>query len=263
MLLDINSYIGHWPFIQRTHNTLEGRLERMDRFGIDVAVVSSLNGVFYKNPQSANEELHEAIRSKRAHADRFVPFAVINPIYASWKTHFNVCLQRMGMKGIRIYPKYHGYDLTDPTCIELVKRSRDAGLPVAVSLRMVDSRPSSWLDLSRKTEWALKDALPVIRAVPDAKFIIVNVSNSTALADEDAALLKKTDFVMDTSGRNILDLGGLIRTYGKDKFGFGTHAPMLDEVTGLLRIESLRDDEADAVAKEDLRSGNARRILRM
>ena len=152
MLVDVNSYIGHWPYRQRKYNRCAARLERMNRFHVDVSVVSNLNGIFYKNPQSANEELHQEIRSNKVFKDRFIPFAVINPIYASWRMHFETSTVEMGMKGIRLYPQYHGYDLTNASCVELVKRSRDRGLPVAIGLRMVDSRPSSWLDLDRNKE---------------------------------------------------------------------------------------------------------------
>lgn len=263
MLVDVNSYIGHWPFRQRDYNTCEGRVERMDRFGIDQAIVSNMNGIFYKNPQSANEELHDAIKARRQFQDRLIPFAVINPIYASWKSHFDASVDKMAMRGIRLYPRYHGYELTNPACIELVKRARDKGLPVALCLRMVDSRPSSWLDLERKEEWALRNVVPIVKAVPDAKYIIVNVANSTALSPEDTEILKRADVIMDTSGRNIIDLGAMIATYGKEKFAYGTHAPILDDVTGLLRIESLRADEADEQTKALLRSGNIKRMLKI
>ena len=63
MLLDINSYIGHWPFKRLRYNTCASLLERMNQFGVDVSVISSLNGIFYKNTQSSNEELHEEIGS--------------------------------------------------------------------------------------------------------------------------------------------------------------------------------------------------------
>lgn len=259
MLIDGNAYIGHWPFRKFRYNTLEGLLGRMIEFGTDVSVVSSLNGVFYKNTQSANEELYESLRSKRSYGDRFVPFAVINPIYNGWRDDFAVSTGRFGMKGIRLYPKYHGYELDNPFCVELVKMARDKGLPVSFSLRMVDSRPSSWLDI--EDEWSLKEVIPIMRSVPDAKYLVVNVANGTLLGDEDAALFRKTEVVMDTSGRNIVNPGELLRTYGKEKLCFGTHCPILDYFTGLLRIESLREDEADAATKELIRSGNLKRIL--
>jgi len=102
VLLDINAYVGHWPFKQLKYNSCKTMLERMNTFGVDVSVISNLNGVFYKNTQSANEELHEEIRSDRRFGNRFIPFAVINPIYAGWRDDLEICVNEMGMKGLRI-----------------------------------------------------------------------------------------------------------------------------------------------------------------
>ena len=66
---------------------------------------------------------------------------------------------------------------------------------------------------------------------------------------------------MDTSGRGIINFGELLIKYGKDKFCFGTHSPILDYCTALLRIESLRENEADEKTKDLLRSGNIKRML--
>ncbi len=259
MLIDSNAYIGHWPFLQLKYNNFPALSERMKEFGTDKAVVSSLNGIFYKNTQFANEELYEEIRTKKSYLERFIPFAVINPIYNGWRNDFETSITKMGMKGIRLHPIYHGYDLENPACIELVKLARDRGIPIALSLRMVDSRPSSWLDVEK--EWTLASVMPIIRAVPDAKFMILNLANNVILDEKDTALIKSANVIMDTSGRNVLDLGGLLKTYGKEKFCFGTHSPVLDYCTGLLRIESLRPDEGDEATKNLLRSGNLRRFL--
>lgn len=259
MLIDGNAYIGHWPFRQYTYNTPDALLGRMKEFGTDMSVMSSLNGIFYKNTQHANEELIMAIRGKKAFRDRFIPFGVINPVYGGWRDDFKICTTAMGMKGIRIYPKYHRYDLLNPACIELVKMCRDKGLPVVLSLRMVDRRPSSWMDLD--TEWSLKDVMPLVRAVPDARYLIVNVANSIALSAEDLVLFKKADLLMDTSGRSLADWVSLLQEFGPEKFCFGTHSPLLDYFTGLLRIESLWDGEADEKTKDLLRFGNLSRML--
>ena len=259
MLIDINANVGHWPFRQTNCNTCKALVERMDKFGVDLSVVSSMNGIFYKDTQAANEELHKEINSNRRFRDRFIPFAVINPIYAGWKNDLDICHAKMGVKGIRLYPLYHDYELTDPSCIELVKSARDRSLIVAFTLRMVDSRPRSWMDIDK--EWSLKDIVPIIKEVPDAKYLALNISRGIKLSDEETKLFKNADIVFDTSGRNISNLGELINKFGKDMFAFGTHTPILDYLTGLLRIESLRTNEADEATKELLRSGNAKRTI--
>jgi uncharacterized protein len=266
MLIDMNAYVGHWPFQQLQYNTCEKLLKRMNQFGVDVSVISNLNGIFYKNTQSANEELYDEIRSNRRFRDHFIPFAVINPIYAGWQQDLDTCLTQMGMKGVRLYPKYHDYEITDPACIELVKRARDKGVPVALNLRMIDSRQRSWMDIdyvvgTPKPEWNLKNILPLIRQVPDARYIILNLANAARLTEEETNLVKRTDLVFDTSGRALTDMAAELDKYGPSKFAFGTHAPILDYITGQLRVESLRDDEADAKTKELIRSGNAKRLF--
>ncbi|MCZ2458119.1 MAG: amidohydrolase [Chitinophagales bacterium] len=275
MLIDVNAYTGHWPFRQLKNNSCEKRFQLMQALGIDISVMSNLNGVFYKNPQSANEELFEDLKSNSSYGNRIIPFAVINPIYSGWKDDLKICIEKMGMKGVRLHPLYHRYDLKNSNCIELVKRVRDLNLPVALSLRIVDSRVSSWMDI--ETEWSLKDVLPIIKEVPDAKYLILNAVNSLQIPDGEnesaianirfdesgLQLLKKTNFLMDTSGRAMTDLGKMIALYGKEKFAYGSHSPILDNVTGLLRIESLRAEEADEAAKNLLKFGNAKRFFNL
>ena len=276
MLLDINAYVGHWPFKQLKHNTCGTLLDRMNKFGVDVSVISNINGIFYKNTQSGNEELYDELKSDSRFKDRFIPFAVINPIYAGWRDDFETSVTKLGMKGLRLYPKYHDYEMTDPSLIELVKLARDRGLPVAFDIRMVDSRQRSWLDIPVfegnaavkfdiiTKEWQLRNIVPIVREVPDAKYLILNLANSVSLNDEDMDLFKKADILFDTSGRAIRgdnSLSDLLKKFGKDKFAFGTHSPILDYLSGRLRIESLSEAEADEATRELIRSGNAKRIL--
>lgn len=276
MLLDINSYVGHWPFKQLKYNTCASRLERMNRFGINISVISNLNGIFYKNTQSANIELYNELKSDRQFSSRFISFAVINPIYAGWRDDLENCVSKLGMKGIRVYPQYHDYEITDPRFIQLVKIARDRGLPVAIDIRMVDSRQRSWMDIPVfdynapvKTdiifkEWNLQSILPLIREVPDAKYIIVNIANSISIKNEDMDLINRANVVFDTSGRDINGddtLSELLKRFGREKFAFGSHSPILDYLTGLLRIESMNNAEAAEETKDLLRSGNARRII--
>ena len=259
MLIDINAHVGHWPFKKMIYNTCASLLGRMEKFGVEISVVSNLNGIFYKDTQSANEELFEELKSDKKFSNRFIPFAVLNPIYGGWQKDFEICTGKFGMKGICLYPLYHDYEITDPACIELVKKARDKGIIVTFTHRIVDSRQRSWLDISK--EWTMKDIMPVIREVKDAKYFIVNAANSMSLEQADDELLKNIDFLIDTSGRALSNPGDLIQRFGKEKIAFGTHSPVLDYLTGLLRIESLKPEEADEATKEMIRSGNAIRML--
>lgn len=267
MLIDINAYVGNWPFKQMAYTSCEALLKKMNQFGVDKAAVANMSGILYKNCQTANESLFDELNSNKTFTERLMPFAIINPTYPGWKSDFNKCV-KAGIKGLRIYPQYHDYKLTDATCIELVKMARDEDLVVGLTVRMVDSRQKSWMDLDQvagtaKSEQGLVDLLSVIKEVPDTKYFILNLANGYQLKNEDFELLMKSKVLLDTSGRSLTNMAQAIAFYGADKFAFGTHAPVLDYLTGMLRIESLRDGEASESTKELLRWRNAQKMLNL
>jgi len=267
VLIDINAYVGNWPFKQMAYTTCEALLKKMNQFGVDKAVVANMSGIFYKNCQTANESLFEEIKSNNSFVERLIPFAIINPSYPGWRSDFDKCI-KAGVKGLRIYPQYHDYNLRNAACIELVKMARDHELVVGLTVRMVDSRQKSWMDLDQvagtaKPEQGLVDLLSIIKEVPDAKYFILNLANGYQLKNEDYELLMISKVLLDTSGRSLTNMAQAIAFYGVDKFAFGTHAPVLDYLTGMLRIESLRDGEASESTKELLRWRNAQKMLNL
>lgn len=266
MWIDINAYTGHWPYKQLHKSTLKGLIARMDRFGVDKAVVAGLSGIHYKNTQPANEELAAEIGPLKSYRDRLIPFAVINPSYPGWQADLKKCIAA-GFRGVRLYPQYHDYLPGDEESIALVRRCRDEGLVVALTIRMVDSRQRSWLDIPHVAgtptgEWTIRNFMPLIKAVPDARYFILNIANGFAADPADMDLLKGKNILFDTSGRSLQHMPDLLKQYGPEKFAFGSHSPVLDYVTGMLRIESLRPEEADNTAKELMRSGNALKFLK-
>lgn len=269
MLLDINSYIGHWPYRQLRGNTLEAMLERMNRFGVDKAVVANINGIFYKDTHPSNKELDTAIRSNKAFQDRFIPFATLNPILPWWKYSLEVAQEEFGMQGIRLYPVYHEYEITDNRCIELVKAARDRGMPISIPLRMIDVRQRSWLDVD--SELDLNHIASLVREVPDAQYIVLDTRNiqGRPTTEESVEILKNADILFDTvrgsgvpvKGYSGISLNDLLKTYGPEKIAFGTETPFIDYCTPFIRIAVF--EEADEKTKELIWSGNARRMLKI
>ncbi len=255
MVVDIHTRVGHWPFKKLRYNTCGELLKRMDRFGISRSVVSSMNGIFYSNAQSANEELYEELQSDRRFKDRFIPLAVLNPLYTSWEKDLLICHRQFGMRGVCVYPQYHNYDCSHPGLIELAQAARELGMAVAITARMMDNRQRSWMDIAK--EWSLAEFIPLIEKVPDAKYLLLNLATGYRLNDQHMALLRNTDLLIDTSGRSLADMPEVIRLYGAEKIAMGSHSPVLDSLTGLLRIVSLSAGEADERTKQLMLSGNA------
>ena len=74
-----------------------------------------------------------------------IPFGVINPAYAGWEDDLRICREEFGMRGVRLYPKWHNYALSDTRCLELVHAATERGMIVSIPIRVEDPRERSWL----------------------------------------------------------------------------------------------------------------------
>lgn len=268
MLIDINSYIGNWPYRDLKKNSLHEMVQRMNGFGVDKAVVSNLNGIFYVDCQIANEELHRAINTEEEFKDRFIPFATINPILPWWKRSMEACSKELGMKGIRIYPLYHEYKLTDGVCLEMVKMARDMNMPVSIPMRMVDLRERSWLDIN--IELTYNDIASIVEKVPDAKYMVLDARLTDfqeRTTKRSIDILKNADILFDTvrcagvpcKGPNGESMSYMIESFGPDKMAFGTETPFVDYCSPFICVAAY--EEADEKTRQMIWSENARRML--
>ena len=49
------------------------------------------------------------------------------------------------MKGLRLYPKWHNYALSDRCCLDLIHRATERRMVVSIPIRVEDYRQRSWL----------------------------------------------------------------------------------------------------------------------
>jgi hypothetical protein len=270
MLIDINAYIGDWPYRKLRGSTLSALLERMNHYGVDKSVVANINGIFYMDCQSANEELHAAMQQNKAYRSRFIPFATLNPLLPWWKQSLEVCHKDFAMRGIRLYPLYHKYKLTDTCCIELVKAAQVYNMPVSIPLRMTDLRERSWLDVDEELNY--NDIASLVKEVPEAQYMILDAritEHAPKTTDESINILKRANILFDSvrsSGVPVAGINGesllyLLKTFGRDKIAFGTETPFLDYCSPFIRVAVF--EEADAATKNLIWSGNAQRMLRI
>jgi predicted TIM-barrel fold metal-dependent hydrolase len=255
-VIDINAYLGHFAFRRLRHNTAPGLLALMDRHRIERAAVSSAAAITYRNAQSGNEDLAAEIKP---HRDRLIPFAVVNPAYAGWQEDLKICREEFGANGLRLYPRWHNYRLTDAACRELVHAAGEGGLVISIPIRVEDRRQQSWLvdvpDVSHDEIAAL------VRAAPQAKFVLTNGSGfvNSALGRKDSGL--PANYAIDIcllTAELGNELGQLIGALGEDRLVFGTGMPFHYPDPALLKLEIL---DAPERVKEKIRRTNAARLL--
>ena len=94
-MIDFNAKLGHFPY--RPVEGLEALLRAMDRHGVEMALVSSLQAVFYRNPQDGNDELAAA---RAPHRDRFLLSAVLRPNFTGWQDDLLRCAEDYGARAV-------------------------------------------------------------------------------------------------------------------------------------------------------------------
>ena len=96
--------------------------------------------------------------------DRLIPFCVINPTYAGWEDDLRICRENFGMRGVRIYPKWQNFTLSDSRCLDLVHAATERGMIISIPIRVEDPRERSWLvDIP---DLALDEVAGLVKACP-------------------------------------------------------------------------------------------------
>ena len=256
MIIDTNAYLGSYAFRQIRHNTAAALVGLMDEKGIDQAMVSSANAITYRNVQPGNKELAAAVEP---HRDRLIPFAVVNPFYAGWQDDLKICHEQFAMKGLRLYPKWHNYALSDPSCLELIHEATQRGMVVSIPIRVEDFRQRSWLvDVP---DVPLDEIVALVKACPKARFILLNGAGYTGspLGKEENGL--PANYWIGISRLSAVlanEIGELVSRLGAERVVFGSGVPFKYPDPVLVKLEVL---DASPEVKEMIRSTNAARLL--
>ena len=256
MIIDTNAYLGSFAFRRLRHNTAAELLELMDEKGIDKAMVSSAGAITYRNTQPGNEEL---AAETGPHRDRLIPLAVINPFYAGWRDDLKICHEQLGMKGLRLYPKWHNYALSDRCGRELIDQATERGMVVSIPIRVEDCRQRSWL--ADVPDVPLGEIVALVKACPKARFVLLNGAGYTGspLGQKDNGL--PANYFIEISRLSALladEIGQLVSRLGPDRVVFGSGMPFKYPDPALLKLEVL---DASADAKQMIRGANAARLL--
>ena len=116
------------------------------------------------------------IESARAHPQRFVPIAGLNPRLLPTTRRIEAVLRQLkaqGFAGIKLHPRLNGYDPLDPKCIAAIDAAGQLGLVV-----LLDT-------LFRQRGLATKHAPDVIdylaAACPETKILLLHGTGSTMM----------------------------------------------------------------------------------
>ena len=229
--IDLNAWLGSWPFRALRDNTPETLIRRLDRAGIGKAAVSRIEAILHRSVQPANERLAEDLEG---FADRLVPMATINAADRNWEGDLRRCHEDLGMRGARLFPQYHEFAVDGPEARKVVAACGERGLPVFIPHRIEDVRQKHWMDPGRMLD--LTGVANLIAAVSGATIVIPNARGITGSPVWQRREIRDRDWYFDLSlaevhyslSLNVNQLGDLsdfIDQGGAGHLVFGTHAP--------------------------------------
>ena len=248
-MIDANVKLGHWPY--RPARGFDALLPTMDTHGIARAVVSSLNAVFYLNPQDGNDEV---AAWTKPHRDRLTPLAVLRPNFTGWRDDLARCLDDYGMKGVVLYPNYHRFELPDPAIEPLMAVMAERRLPVCVQMGLEDPR--------RQFDREIVNDVPVemlkafVEAYPGVT--IVGLGLKQGQPQQISGPLPR-NFRFDLS--NFEGMGKVeeaVDLFGADRILFGTNYPLFNT---LANVEKLAKAAIPASARKAITQTNAEEVF--
>lgn len=133
--IDVTAFVGAWPFRPQARTDGRALSHLADGLGLSALWVSHIDSLFGYDTRSGNE----ALLRETADDPRLVPFAVLDPTAPGWESELEWAV-RLGCRGIRLTPGYHGYRPSHPALAELIEAVRQAGLVLHVCVRLEDAR---------------------------------------------------------------------------------------------------------------------------
>ena len=249
-MIDVAAFVGPWPW-RPGGMSAPALAAHLADHGITRALVTPMEGIFWDDPQPANENLAEATGTLPL---TLVP--ALDPTFPSWRRDLERCLDAHGTRAVRIFPGYRGFPVDASAVLELLEAAGSRGITVFVQLRMQDARMQN--RFAQYPDVAAAAALGVASLFPGTRIVL----GGARLGELEAArsqLGRLENVFVETSG--IERVGGmhvLLDMVGAGRILLGTHAPLFLVRAALLKLEEAELDENEAKA---IKEGNARRLF--
>jgi uncharacterized protein len=252
-MIDVNVNLFRWPYRRVPGDDPESLQARLRARGVAQAWASSYEGLLSRDMAGVNLRLAEACR--RADARFFAPFGCVNPKLPDWKEDLRRCHEVHRMAGVRLFPNYHGYRLSDPLFEELLAGAGERKLIVQIALRMEDTRTQATI-VEPVDPSPLADLLPRFSRVP------VVLLNYGAWAGDDAGqkmrTIQKAENVCFDIAMNegVGGLERLIASTSPSRVLFGSHAPFFYFESAVLKVREagLAPDQGSAILEKNART---------
>lgn len=252
--IDTNVYLGQHPFRSLPLESPDALAARLRKIGVVSAWAAPMEALLHRDLDSLNEQHWKTCQSSGG--ELFVPIGAINPKLPGWRESLRRCHEVHGMKGVRIHPGYHGYDLNDPDFAHLLAAVKERNLLLQLAPHMEDQRTQHPKVIVPPT-----NPTPLLKLLPKFPGLRFQIINGLRTINS-GSLLK----ILSEAGAHF-DISMLEGAAGiaqsvipAERLCFGSYAPVfIPESASLKVVES--KPELDDARLQALCHGNAESLL--
>jgi len=251
MRIDVNAFLGAYPWRRVPGTSASAVLAAMDRVGIEQAWVTHLPGLFWRDPTEGNAWLLEAASRE----PRFRPVPAVHPGLAGWEAVVTAA-RSAHAPAVRADPTCYGIAPAGPAMRALAAACAAAGLPLMLAVRLEDARQRHPNDGASELPAAAVRTL--VRSHPDLRLVVTHA---------DRPFIEEVHFgsTVEEASRIWWDicwiwgppedhLQTLLATVGPARFLFGTGQPLRIPENAVAKLDLLDLSAENRLAIE---SGNA------
>lgn len=256
MFIDINAYVGHWPFRNLKYNTVETLDQLAQQYDITHMIIANLNGFFYKDANAANLELLEEMKNYHGKTV-FLPMAVVNPLYPEWETDAREMIEA-GFMGFELAPLYHGYKLGmqpkydsyygEQVAAPVMALAEELDVPVRICASLENIRGRGRMDIFENISG--DDYYALLSKYPNVHVFCTSFS-APAAGEKFGALLKERKNTYLDNSQGETQLTGLqtatMKVLSKDQLCFGSLSPFAYMESSLLKMEYSAEYDTEAM----------------
>jgi predicted TIM-barrel fold metal-dependent hydrolase len=252
MIIDINSFIGQWPYWPVRSASPSQVTAELAAWNIDRAAVCSTRSVFV-NWEDGNRETEAAVHT---YPQALVAFACLGTRELSHRLpdgdyDFDDYAQR-GFRGIRLYPQHHSYHpLFEPFVDRICEAAQLRQWPVLLPLRIVMNWAMPALDLTVIEE--LVERHSATTWILSGFNYLHELQLAVSLMRRFKSVHLETSCVMGFAA-----IAKLVQQCGAERILFGSGAPVQHGGANLAKVVHARISDSDM---EAVLFRNAQRLL--
>jgi hypothetical protein len=251
-IIDIELFLGSCPFNPALSCDIDQVLEELSARNIFVGFVSAFEAIISCDNIGVNQNL---IKQILPYSNILLPVITIDPTRTGWEE--TIKMFATDAVGIKLFPRYHRYDIIEPKLTECYEKLATAGKLIFISLRCFDDRftPSS---ISIMPEIESEKLISLARLYPEVMFIFTGTTITEAfklLCAELKNIYVTTSFLEGDESFEML--------VSQDRYRqvlFGSYFPIFPLEAGIAKLKNQRISD---IFRENIYAENILKLTKM